>query len=64
MLADYLKTACNMCYGLTRQQTKKLAFDYAVANDICPSIWKQNETASDDWLKGFMSRQVWASYLS
>lgn len=56
MLADYLKTACKMCYGLTRQQTKKLAFDYAVANDICPSIWKQNETASDDWLKGFMSR--------
>lgn len=56
MLANYLKTASKMCYGLTRQQTKKLAFDYAVVNDICPGLWKQNETASDDWLKGFMSR--------
>ncbi|XP_025833236.1 uncharacterized protein LOC112905309 [Agrilus planipennis] len=56
MLADYLKTASKMCYGLTRQQTKKLAFDYAMADDICPDKWKEIETASDDWLKGFMSR--------
>ncbi|CAH2101796.1 unnamed protein product [Euphydryas editha] len=45
-----------MCYGLTRHQTKKLAFDYAMANDICPDKWKEFKTASNDWLKGFMSR--------
>lgn len=56
MLADYLKTASKMCYGLTRYQTKKLAFNYAMANDICPNKWQKTETASDDWLKGFMSR--------
>ena len=48
MLADYLKTASKMCYGLTRHQSKKLAFDYAMANDICPDIWTKAETASDD----------------
>lgn len=56
LLADYLKTASKMCYGLTRQQTKKLAFDYAKANSICPDKWKDSESASEDWLKGFMSR--------
>ncbi|CAH2003653.1 unnamed protein product [Acanthoscelides obtectus] len=56
MLADYLKTASKMCHGLTRHQAKKLGFDYAVANDICPPKWKEVETATDDWLKGFMSR--------
>ncbi|GBP23599.1 hypothetical protein EVAR_80216_1 [Eumeta japonica] len=56
MLADYLKTASKMCYGLTRHQTKKVAFDYAMTNDICPDKWKEITTASDDWLKGFMSR--------
>lgn len=45
-----------MCYGLTRQQTKKLAYDYAAAHAICPDNWRQNAMASDDWLKGFMSR--------
>ncbi|CAH1975224.1 unnamed protein product, partial [Acanthoscelides obtectus] len=39
MLADYLKTASKMCHGLTRRQAKKLGFDYAVANDICPPKW-------------------------
>lgn len=56
MLVDYLKTASKMCYGLTRHHTKKLAFDYAMANDICPDKWKETKNASDDWLKGFMSR--------
>ncbi|CAK1582745.1 unnamed protein product [Parnassius mnemosyne] len=56
MLADYLKIASKMCYGLTRQQTKKLAFDYAMANDITPDKWKEIKIASDDWLKGFMGR--------
>lgn len=56
LLADYLKTASKMCYGLTRLQTKKLAFDYAEANSVCPENWKDSQSASDDWLKGFMSR--------
>jgi len=45
-----------MCYGLTRQQTKKLAFEYAEANAVCPDKWKDSKIASEDWLKGFMNR--------
>lgn len=56
VLAEYLKTASKMCYGLTRQQTKKLAFDYAKANSVCPDKWNDSQIASEDWLKGFMSR--------
>lgn len=56
MLADYLKTASKMCHGLTRQQTKKLAFEYAEACSVCPDKWKGCQIASDDWLKGFMKR--------
>lgn len=55
-LANYLKTASKMCYGLTRNQTKKLAYDYAVANKICPETWANQNIASDDWLRGFMQR--------
>ena len=45
MLADYLKTASKMCYGLSRHQAKKLAFDYAMANGICPDKWKELKNA-------------------
>lgn len=55
-LADYLKIASKMCYGLTRNQTKKLAYDYAVANKVCPETWIDRKIASDDWLRGFMHR--------
>jgi len=40
LLVDYLKTSSKMCYGLTRQQTKKLAFEYVEANAVCPDKWK------------------------
>jgi len=56
LLVDYLKISSKMCYGLTRQQTKKLAFEYAEANTVCPNKWKDSKIASEDWLKGFMNR--------
>lgn len=43
-----------MC--LSRYQAKKLAFDYAMANGICPDKWKELKNATNDWLKGFMKR--------
>lgn len=56
MLANYLKIASKMCHGLTKEQIKKLAFEYAEANAVCPVKWKDCKVASDDWLRGFMSR--------
>lgn len=56
LLVSYLKTASKMCHGLTRHQTRELAFQYAQANSVCPDKWNDNQTASVDWLRGFMSR--------
>lgn len=56
MLASYLKTASKMCHGLTRQQTRELAYQYAKENSVCPKSWSQSKIASVEWLRGFMSR--------
>jgi len=56
LLVDYLKISSKMCYGLTRQQIKKLAFEYAEANAFCPDKWKDSKIASEDWLKRFTNR--------
>ncbi|KAG5888542.1 hypothetical protein JTB14_000966 [Gonioctena quinquepunctata] len=45
-----------MCYGLTREQTRELVFQYAEANDICPEKWEVDKIASVEWLRGFMTR--------
>lgn len=36
LLDSYLKTASKMCHGLTKKQTRELAFEYAEANNVCP----------------------------
>ncbi|GBP84151.1 hypothetical protein EVAR_63306_1 [Eumeta japonica] len=46
LLVSYLKTASKMCHGLTKKQTKELAFQYAEANNICPEKWMVDKTAS------------------
>lgn len=39
-LAEYLKTSSNMNYGLTTQETKKFAYEYAKAMNIkFPKEW-------------------------
>lgn len=55
MLVDYLKTVSKMCHGLTRQQARELAFEYAHAISICQRL--TSKTASADWLKGFVQTQ-------
>lgn len=59
LLASYLSTASKMCHGLTKLQTRVLAYQFAVANNIIiPSFWRVNEKAGIHWLDGFMKRQV------
>lgn len=55
-LISYLKTAFKMCHGLTKKQTRELAFQYTEANNICLEKWKNDQIASVEWLCGFMSR--------
>lgn len=56
LLVSYLKTASKMCHGLTKKQTRQLAFQYAEANNVCPEKWKVDKIASVEWLRGFMTR--------
>lgn len=56
LLASYLKTASKMCHGLTKKQTRELAFQYAQANSICPTKWEVDKIATAEWLRGFMTR--------
>ncbi|KAJ8931401.1 hypothetical protein NQ314_015688 [Rhamnusium bicolor] len=46
-----------MNYGLTTQETKKFAYEYAKALNIkFPKEWNKREAAGNDWLAGFIER--------
>lgn len=56
-LVQYLVVACNMHYGLSKQQVKKLALQYAKANGKkYPKTWDKNGEAGDQWYLDFMKR--------
>lgn len=64
-LADYLVQASKLHYGLSTTMTRKLAYQFAVANHRrMPKSWSDNETAGTDWLCGFMSRNLQLSLRS
>lgn len=53
-LLEYIKTFDEMFYGLTREDLKTVAFDFAEKNNI-PHPFK-NGKAGDEWLMGFKNR--------
>lgn len=56
-LADYCKTACQLYFGLTTKDFRKLAYNFAKGNDLkYPATWDGTELASVDWYKAFMKR--------
>lgn len=56
-LNDYLLTSSYMNYGLSRQQVRKLAYEYGnTLNLNIPDSWKSNKMAGKDWFCGFMDR--------
>uniref|UniRef100_T1I899 Uncharacterized protein n=2 Tax=Rhodnius prolixus TaxID=13249 RepID=T1I899_RHOPR len=58
MLENYLVKSSEMFYGLTNEQTRKVAYQYAVAvkSGNIPETWHTDEIAGREWLVGFMSR--------
>lgn len=57
MLKVYLIKAAKLCYGLSRREVCKLAYDYAAANNKnVPPVWDINRAAGFDWFRGFMKR--------
>lgn len=55
-LAEHAKLLEKMFYGLTLKGLRKLAFQYAEANDIPNSFSKENEMAGKDWAYGFLKK--------
>lgn len=56
-LATYAAHSAKLYYGLTTSDLRKLAYEYAVANNIAiKEGWKTNSMASKDWLFGFLKR--------
>ncbi|KAJ8951915.1 hypothetical protein NQ314_007634 [Rhamnusium bicolor] len=58
MLAEYIITCSKMAYGLTTEGVKKLAYQFAAANNRkVPDSWKANKTAGSEWLRSFRKRR-------
>jgi hypothetical protein len=56
-LENYLKTASDICYGLSPRNVRKFAFDYAVAlKKNIPAGWKDKELAGPEWFTKFLKR--------
>ncbi|KAJ8968130.1 hypothetical protein NQ314_002451, partial [Rhamnusium bicolor] len=56
-LVNYILKCCEMGYGFTREQARKLAYEMAVKNDIkIHDNWKKSTTAGIEWYKGFYKR--------
>lgn len=57
LLSDYLKQSCRMYFGLSSEEVRKLAFEFAFMNNKnLPSNWIEKSTAGIDWFQGFMKR--------
>lgn len=56
-LRDYLLTASLMHYGLSKEDVKKLAYQFAKANTkTYPASWNTNCQAGEQWLLDFRKR--------
>lgn len=56
-LAEYMKKAAKLYYGLTPKEVRSMAFQYALRNNIsCPLKWCDQERAGVDWFSGFLKR--------
>ena len=59
MLADYVKTASAIYFGLSPHEVRKLAYGCALKFGInMPQCRKRNRMAGADWLSGFLKRNT------
>lgn len=64
-LANYIKKAADIYYGLTPKEVRKLAYEYAVRNErIVPKSWSESKLAGEDWLGSFLKRNATLSIRS
>lgn len=55
-LAQHVIHLSKLFYGISRQEIKKCAYEYAVKNHLPCPFNKDSKCAGDDWLWGFMKR--------
>lgn len=58
-LANYIKKAADIYFGLSPKEVRRLAFDYAsyLNKTNIPKSWSENELAGEDWFTGFKKRR-------
>lgn len=56
MLADYVIKLSNLFYGLTANSIRKVAYEYAVSNNIKNNFNSNKEICGQEWLYGFLKR--------
>lgn len=57
LLVDYCLTSAKLYFGLTTVDLRKLAYEFAVANNIkYPSSWNNTKQAGVDWCRDIMKR--------
>lgn len=57
LLSDYLQQSCRMYFGLTSEEVRRLAYEFAYKNNkTLPLNWQEKCTAGIDWFQGFMKR--------
>jgi len=56
-LVKYLRDASKMFFGLSPNETRKLAYEFAISlHKPVPESWTSGQTAGRDWFSGFMRR--------
>ncbi|XP_050508284.1 uncharacterized protein LOC126892213 isoform X2 [Diabrotica virgifera virgifera] len=59
LLSEYLLICSKMCYGKSTRDTRELANEMAMINEInVPPSWHVNSAAGLDWLRGFLKRNT------
>lgn len=57
ILKAYISECALIFYGLTAKETRQLAYQLAIANQLkVPSSWLSNQIAGVDWLRSFRKR--------
>ena len=57
LLVKYIKRASELYYGLTPDDVRKLAYEYASINSVqVPKNWFTNKKAGADWFTSFLKR--------
>ncbi|CAF4935366.1 unnamed protein product [Pieris macdunnoughi] len=55
-MADQIKLLAKIFYGCTASEIKRIAYEYAVKNNVHNNFNNATQMAGKDWLKGFMKR--------